>query len=89
MHEGCESRIDLAAGAGVEDLYLQPDGASSWFQIAHHLGSGTGRVDERGHTSGCGHQLTQEFQSLCSQLTRKKIYPCQVSVRPGPLPRPR
>ena len=28
-HKGCEGRIDLAAGAGVEDLDLQPHGAGS------------------------------------------------------------
>jgi hypothetical protein len=27
--KGCESRIDLTAGAGVEDLDLQADGASA------------------------------------------------------------
>ena len=30
----CEGRIDLAAGAGVEDLDLQPDGASSRFHVS-------------------------------------------------------
>ena len=28
-----------------------------------------GRIDEHGHTSGCGHQLTQELQPLCHQLS--------------------
>ena len=28
-HKSCEGRIDLAAGAGVEDLDLQPHGAGS------------------------------------------------------------
>ena len=31
-HQGCEGRIDLAAAADVENLDLQPDGASSRLQ---------------------------------------------------------
>jgi hypothetical protein len=33
--EGCESRIDLAAGADVEDLDLQTDRAGSRLHVAH------------------------------------------------------
>src|SRR5262249_5931008 len=80
----CEGRVDLAAGAGAENLDLQSYGARSRFHVSQRrLGSGTGRIDEHSHASGSGHQLTQESQSLCGQLTRKKIDPCQVSVRPG------
>ena len=42
-----------------------------------------GRIDEHGHASGCGHQLTQEFQPLRYQLASEKIDPCQVAARPG------
>ena len=45
--------------------------------------SGIGRIDEHGNASGCGHQLTQEFQPLCRQLSTEKIDPCQVAARPG------
>jgi len=38
-HKSCESRIDLAAVAGVEDLDLQPNGASSRSQAARRGGS--------------------------------------------------
>ena len=71
-HKSCEGRIDLAAGAGVEDLDLQPDGARSRFHVSQRgLGiRSIGRIDEHGHTSGCGHQLAQEFQPLCRQLSR-------------------
>ena len=69
-HERCEGRIDLAAGAGVEDLDLQPHGASSRFHVSQRgLGNGSiGRIDEHGHASGRGHQLAQELQPLCHQL---------------------
>jgi len=69
-HEGCEGRIDLGAGAGFEDLHLQPDGASSGFQVSQ-CGLGIrniNRIDEHGHASGCWHQLTQELQTFCRQL---------------------
>ena len=66
----CEGRIDLAAGAGVEDLDLQPHGAGGRFHVSQRgLGSrGIGRIDEHGHTGRSGHQLTQELQPLRRQL---------------------
>ena len=83
--KSCEGRIDLAAGAGVEDLDLQPHGAGSRFHVSQRgLGSrGIGRIDEHGHTSGSGHQLAQQLQPLCRQLGIEKIDPCQVAARPG------
>src|SRR6476646_273784 len=33
-HKSCEGRINLAAGAGGQDLDLQSDGASSRFQVS-------------------------------------------------------
>ena len=47
------------------------------------LGIWKGRIDEHGHTSGCGHQLTQELQPLCRQLGTEKIDSCQVAARTG------
>ena len=84
-HKSCEGRIDLSAGAGVEDLDLQSHGASSRFHVSQRgLGiRSIGRIDEHGNASGCGHQLAQEFQPLCGQLATEKIDPCQVAARPG------
>jgi hypothetical protein len=60
-HNSREGRIDLAAGVGVEDLDLQPHGASSRFYVSQRrLGKlGISRINEDGNTSGGGHQLTQ------------------------------
>ena len=33
-HKSCEGRIDLAAGAGVKGLDLQPHGAGSRFHVS-------------------------------------------------------
>ena len=76
--EGGEDRIDLVAGAGLDDLNFQPDGASGRLHLSQRgLGIGIGRIKERGHTNGTGHQLTQEFQPLCRQLDTEKIDPCR------------
>ena len=47
-HKSCEGRIDLAAGAGVEDLDLQPHGARSRFHVSQ---CGLGIVALAGLTS--------------------------------------
>ena len=69
VHKRCEGRIDLTASAGVEDLDLQPYGASSRFHISQcGLGSGNGGIEEHGNASYSRHQLAQQFESLCRQL---------------------
>src|SRR6516165_12749877 len=81
----CEGRIDLAAGAGVEHLDLQPNSASCGLHVAQ-CGLGIysiDRIDEHGQTSRSGHQFTQQFQPLCHQLSTEKIYSCQVATRLG------
>jgi hypothetical protein len=80
-----EGRIDLAAVAGVENLDLQAHGGSRRCQLSQRglRIRSVGRIDEHGNPSDRGHQLTQEFQSLCRQLTKENIYPRQVAARPG------
>src|SRR6266576_4197363 len=83
-HTSCESHIDLAASAGVEDLNFQPDCASSRLRVSQRaLGIGAGRVDEHANASGCGYQLTYEFQPLRRQLSTEKIDSRQVAARPS------
>jgi hypothetical protein len=65
-HKRRESRIDLLAGADIEDLDLQPHGAGSRFHVSQcgfHIRS-IGWIDEHGNASRCRHQLTQDFQPL-------------------------
>jgi hypothetical protein len=66
-HKGCKSRVDLTAGAGVEDLDLQSHGASSHFYLSQYgfRSQSKDRIDEHGNTRDSGHQLTQELQPLC------------------------
>src|SRR5215468_8164818 len=73
-HKSCEGRINLVAGAGVEDLNLQSNGARSRFHVSQHpLRIGGGRIDEHCYTSRSRHQFMQEFQLLCYQLTSDNI----------------
>src|SRR5262249_56006494 len=83
--KSCESRIDVAAGAGIEDLDLQPHCASSGLRVVQ-CGLGIyciSRIDEHGQPSRSGHQFTQQLQPLCHQLSSEKIYSCQIAARPG------
>src|SRR6478672_12848628 len=69
-HKSCEGRIDLAAGTDVEDLNLQPHGASCRFHVSHcGLPKCSGRIDEHRHTRRRGHPLAQEFYSTCTEPT--------------------
>src|SRR6516165_7723697 len=82
-YKTCEGHLYLAAGAGVENLDLQPHGARSHFNVSQRrLGSCIGRVDEHGHTNGPGHELMQKLQPLCRQLNYEKIDSCQVAAWP-------
>ena len=78
-----KGRIDLAAGAGIENLDLQPDSTSSrfyGFQCGVGICSIDG-IDEHGNALSLGHQLTQKFQSLRHQFGIEEIDPCQISAR--------
>src|SRR2546421_5120665 len=84
-NKSCESRIDLAAVAGVVNLDLQSDGAGSRFQVSQRglCIRDIGWIDEHDHMSRSRHQLTQELQALCRQLIVDKIDPRQVAAWPG------
>jgi hypothetical protein len=82
---GLESRVDLAAGVGVEHLDLQPHGASSRFRVSQRgfRNRTISRIDEHSNASGLGHQLTQQLQPLCRQLGGEQIDTRQVAAWPG------
>ena len=83
-HEGGEGRLDLAPGAGVEDLNLQSHCTGGFRYVSYALGtSDIGRIDQHGNPNRLGHQLVQKCQSLRTQLSCEKIDAGQVSPRPG------
>src|SRR5215467_10261328 len=70
-----ECGIDLGAGISVEDLDLQPQGASSRVHILQ-LSLGyrcVSRIDEYCNTDELGQQPTQELQPLRGQLSTENI----------------
>src|SRR5262249_6956577 len=80
----CESRIDLTASAGVEDVELQPYRVGSRFHVSQRGRGGRyiSWIDEHGHTLCSGHQRMQQFQSLCYQLVNEKIDTRRVAAGP-------
>ena len=84
-HKSCEGRIDLAAGAGVEDLDLQSDGASSRFHVSQR---GLGIAGSVGLTStatrvAAGTSSRRSSSRFAANSASEKIDPCQVAARPG------
>ena len=82
--KGRKGGINFAAGAGVEDLDLQPHGARGRFHVSQRdlRIHGLGRIDEHGHTCGAGHQSTQQLQFLRPNLEIEEIDTGQVAARP-------
>jgi hypothetical protein len=65
-----ECRGDCVARCQVDQL--SPPAVQEDIESDEKLSLCSRRIDEDRHASGCGHQLTQQFQSLCA--------PCQVSA---------
>jgi hypothetical protein len=57
-------------GAGIQDMELQPEGASSRLQVFRYAlcNKGAGRVDEKRNDVRRGYQLAQQFQPLRNKL---------------------
>ena len=86
------SRTKVAKAALISWLVLalrtwicSPMERAAAFQVSQrgHRTRGIGRINDYGHTRDSGHQLTQEFQPLCYQLTRQEIDTRQVAARPS------
>jgi len=81
----CKGRVDLAAGAGVENLDLQPDGASSHFHVSHYRFGGlrVGSIDEHGNTNGTASATSARSSSsrFADTSAGKKLIP--VRLPPG------
>src|SRR5262249_48206176 len=67
-HDCRESRIDLWASAGIENMDLHPDRAGSRFRLSRRgIGSRRiGRIDEQDDAGRSGYQRTQMLQSLAN-----------------------
>jgi ABC transporter substrate binding protein len=80
--ERCEGRIDLAAGAGADDLDLKPNGAGSRYHILQRgPGSEIGGIKEHGNSSGCGTRSRRSSSRFAVNSPVKKLTP--VKLPPG------
>src|SRR5262249_43633895 len=63
-----KDRVEVALGAGMYDMELQPELAGRRLQVSRlALGTGKGRVEERGRDGRCRHQLVQYLHLLLHQ----------------------
>ena len=83
LDQGCEDRIEVAFGARMQDMELQPEGAGRRLQVSRlGLGnSGIGRVDEQGNDGRRGDQLVQQFQPLRPYLHVQDGHAREVAAR--------
>jgi hypothetical protein len=82
-HKTCKGCVDVATGAGADDVDLQSHSAGSQLHVSQ-CSFRTRRVvwvDEHTHAFSRGHQLAQDFQSLCRQLTDEKIDTGRITAR--------
>ena len=81
----CESRLDFAAGACVEDLNLQSDGASRFGQVAQRglCGRSIRRIDQHSDTNGFGRKLMKKSQPFRNNFTDEGIHAGSVAARMG------
>ena len=78
----CEGRIDLAAGAGVEDLDLQPHGARRRLQSLDVVSSLDVRIDEHSHATSSA-PVRAAVPAALPSTRAEEIDPCQVAAWPG------
>jgi hypothetical protein len=78
-------RIDLVACAGVENLYLQPDGTGCVSNAPQCFVSArtVGWIDENSHAGGLRRQRMQEFQPLGRQLLNQIMDAGSIAARSG------
>ena len=85
LDEGGESGVDLAFGAGLQDMELHPlrPRAVSPHGLHHALRSRNVRVYEQGDHLGLGNQLGKQLKPLGVQLGTEEADAREVAARPG------
>src|SRR6516225_1954975 len=82
VYKSNERVIDLADGAGVENLSLHSHCWRGSLQACQRrFGTPTGRVDKYVNMISLRQKLTQKFQSLCHDFGREDVDSRQVAVR--------
>ena len=80
--DAVERQLNLVAGAGIEDLNLQPASTRSHPHVPRRgFGLlGIRRIDGYSRTNRSGQEFTQKFQPFCGQLGIEKINACQIAA---------
>src|SRR5262245_19300448 len=80
-----KGRLDLASGAGVDNLNLNPDRAGGFRNASQRRlrARDIAWIDQHHDTSGLGHELTQQPQPLGHDLGGQEIDARRVAARPG------
>ena len=81
--ESRERRVDLPAGAGVEDLDVEAERAANDRRVPFRRlgGRHIGRIDQHGNALAPGQQLVQQCQSLRHQPGQEEVKARDVSGR--------
>src|SRR5262249_16455251 len=81
LGEPRKRRIDLANGAGIEDVDVLSDAAGGGLNVIHlHFGIGRAWVYENSDRRRVGPQLTQQPQPLRLEVENKRAYPRDVTT---------
>jgi hypothetical protein len=80
--KGGKGRIDLLAGAGLEDLDFQPDNAGSFMNCLHALGGRSiGQIDQHARRMAFGTSSCRSVSCFVTTSAVKKLMP--VRLPPG------
>ena len=83
LDEGSQGSVDLAFGAGLQDIELHPLRARRFLHVSHHaLGNRIVRVHEQGDQRGLGNQLGEQLEPLRVQLGAENAESREVTARP-------
>src|SRR5215468_6754227 len=79
--QSCEDRIEIAFGARIQDMELQPKGTCRRLHNPQlGLGLGIGSIDEHRNSARPGYQLARQLQPLRRYLDAQCGHTCDVAA---------
>ena len=84
LDEGGKGGVDLAFGAGLQDMELHPLRVRRFLYVPDDaLGDRIVRVHEQGDHAGLGNQLGKQLEPLGIQFGGEDAHAGDVAARPG------